>query len=148
MVMQMNKTKNILIFTGIWLYIIYSFFNILVRIPSAYTPDTKIYAILCAVFSIILWTGLPGVLLISNLKNKTNRFFSVVVIVFGILSLIIVAIKLSPILSYLMISKLGLLDTYWQYYFFEILPVGGVVSIICFVFITVGAIMSCKKGKE
>lgn len=144
----MNRIKNVLMFTGIWLYILYSIFNILVRIPSAYTPETKLYASLCAAFSIVLWLTLPSVLLFLNLKNKSSTFFAIVVAVFSVLSLIMIAIKFSPILSYLMISKLGLLDTYWMYYIFEILPVGGVISIICFALITVGAIMSCKKSKE
>lgn len=144
----MNRTKNALIFTGIWMYILYSVFNILVRIPSAYTPGTKLNASLCSIFSIVIWLALPSVLLFLNLKNKSSRFFAIIVVVFSVLSLILIAIKFSPILSYLMISKLGLLDTYWQYYIFEILPVGGVVGIICFVVITVGAIMSCKKSKE
>ncbi len=144
----MNKAKNTFLITGIWVYMLYGVYDILFRIPYKNTISVQPlfkYIILCGVFSMVAYMVLPSVLLLLNLKNKFNRCFSVVVAIFSMLSIGLVAIKFSPVLCYLIIDEMGLLDTYWQYLFFEILPKRGVVGLICFVLITIGAIMSCKK---
>ena len=144
----MRESKNALLFTGIWIYVLYGIYDFLFRIPHSYTSDIQplySYIVLSAIFSAIAYIVLPVFLLVLNLKNKSNKLFSIAVAIFSIISAIMVAIKFDPILSYLIISKLGLIDTYWQYLFFEILPKRGLVGIISFILITIGAILSIKK---
>lgn len=143
----MKKAKNILLLTGICLYVINAFFQFLRTAPSI-KDGLSSYVITGAMIttlSVLLFITLPVILLVLNLKNKYSKVFTVIVATLSALSSAYLLIDpyLRAIPEYLILSKLGLIDTIWIYF----LPNSGILSLTSSITITIGAILSIKKTK-
>lgn len=145
----MKKVKNILLLSGVCLYTVKALWDIFTRViyrkMRSIEPMFDIQTFLL-LFSVILCMAMPTILLILNLKNKYKKSYSIIVLICCLMSLLIVAVQFSPIITYLIISKIGLVD--WTHIIIAILPKYGVISLISFILITSGVIMSCKRTKE
>ena len=158
----MKKAKNILLLSGICLYVLNVILEIWTILPSvdSISKPVILYIInstLSSFLGALIIVGLQTVLLFFNLKNKHYKIFSIVVSVLSGLSAICalfltIDIGKFSVLLYWLTSIIGLNDTYFSSIFFGyFLPDRGLLFIISFfalALITVGAIMSCKKSKE
>ena len=158
----MKKAKNILLLTGICLYVINITLSFLATAPNIFpiSKPVMLYVIngffLNAVEALVFMI-LPIVLLFFNLKGKCSKVFSIIVAVLSVLSSACVLFEMInshyfTVLKYLLFSKLGLVDTYFIYlvprFFFPSVGLFGFVSLIALIMIVVGAIFSLKKEKK
>ncbi len=146
----MKKTKNILLLLGICLYMLNVCLECYTFLPNVdFFKQISPYVInnvLIMLVAGLLFVTLPTILLCMNIKGKYSKVFTIIVIVLNSLFAVYLSINtfLTAIPTYLIYSKLGILDTYLIY----LLPGGGLlrsVSVISFVVITIGAILSIKK---
>lgn len=152
----MKKAKNILLFGAICLYVINSLIIDVWKVIHNIYPDNEgitLYVVINILFSVIgtlFYIALPTVLLRLNLKNKYNKGFVITVVVLSALAAIYSLIDpyTLAIPQYLVLSKIGLIDTYWGSSFLELLPDGGVLSAISSILITVGAILSKENTNK
>ncbi len=138
----MKKRKNILLLIGICFYVLSMLLKILTIITKDLSPY-QINVILLYVLVTLLHIALPTILLILNLKNKFNKVFTIIVATLSALLSVYLLIDpyLRAIPEYLILSKLGLIDTIWVY----ILPRSGILSLISSLMITVGSVLSIEK---
>lgn len=138
----MKKRKNILLLIGICFYVLSMLLEILIKITKDLSPY-QINVILLYVLVTLLHIALPTILLILNLKNKFNKVFTIIVATLSALLSVYLLIDpyLRAIPEYLILSKLGLIDTIWVY----ILPRSGILSLISSLMITVGSVLSIEK---
>ena len=155
----MKKVKNILLLSGICLYIINAALDFLATAPNIFpiSKPVMLYAInsfLISTLEALFFVVLPIILLLLNLKNKYNKAFAITVASLNILASALVLFEMIDsfnfnVLLYLFIAKLGLQYTCFYYIiprFF--IPNGGLInaiSLISLISITVGAILSIKK---
>lgn len=139
----MKKAKNILLLSGVCLYVFNQIFDLWCIVPqndeiTKYTISTVVFVVI----NILLCCSCPTILLFLNLKGKRSKVFAIIISILSVLSAICIVINgISTVPQYLILSKLGFIDTYLIY----LLPSGGLIS---FILITVGAILSCKENKE
>ncbi len=144
----MKKAKNILLLAGICAYVFNGIFKFLRTAPNI-KDGLSSYVITGAMIttlSVLLFVTLPVILLVLNLKNKYSKVFTVIVVTLSALSSAYLLIDpyLRAIPEYLILSKLGLIDTILVYF----LPSSGILSLTSSIVITVGAILSIKKQKS
>ena len=142
----MKKVKNILLLSGIILYIVDNCLNLYSSAPWNANSNYFLYNIFVACASTIIFCLLPILLLVLNLKNKYNKVFFIIAAILSVLNLLYHSIDpyLTAIPEYLILSKLGLIDTLWVYVFSR----GGILRLIGSIIITVGAILPIKKEKK
>ena len=154
----MKKAKNILLLVGICLYIINAALGFLYTLPnishnneviSSYTITSALFC----VFGILLFIALPAILLCLNLKNKYKKVFSIIVATLSALASVYILIGpyILAVPQYLILSKIGLIDTWWGVFLLKLLPSSGLfssISLISSITITVGAIFSLKKDTK
>ena len=142
----MNKSKNIFLFVGVLLYILDVVYGVYCSLSWEANSKYFLTQVLISCGLIILLSVLPITLLILNLNNKYNKVFTIIVAVLSILILIYNLIDpyLSAVPEYLILSKLGLIDTYWVYIFSR----GGIFRLFGSILTTIGAISSIKKEQK
>lgn len=147
----MKKAKNVLLLTGICLYAINVVLELFIFLPniSSFAKSIIPYvitSIFICVLKIAIVVMLPTILLCLNLKDKFSKIFTIIVVILSALSNVYLLIDpyLSAIPQYLILSKLGLVDTWFIY----LLSGNGILCLISSILITIGAIMSCKKSKS
>ena len=148
----MKKAKNILLLSGICLYMLnvcLECYTLLPNYDDSFSTAVSRYIINNVIIAFVagmLFVVLPIILLCMNIKVKYSKVFTIIVVVLS--SLYAAYLLINPYLTaipvYLIFSKLGLLDTYLLY----LLPSGGLlrsIGAISFVMITTGAILSIEK---
>ncbi|MBQ8740646.1 MAG: hypothetical protein IJY79_03750 [Clostridia bacterium] len=147
----MKKAKNILLLTGICLYVIYVLVDVFVKPPQVNLESmagvgSLLNIILLCVLSIILLVGFPIVLLCLNLKNTQNRALNKIVVALSIISSVFTIV--SPFMNhypkYLLMNELGLINIYLCG-FLNFLLDGGILCFVGAILILIGAILSIKK---
>lgn len=152
----MKKANNILLLAGICLHIINSLIIDIWKVIRNIHPDNNdiiLYMVISILFSVIgtlLYIALPTVLLCLNLKNKHNKVFAIIIAALNVLVAIrsLIGPYILAVPQYLVISKLGLIDTYWCIWLLSLLPDFGVISLVSSVLIAVGAILSKENTKK
>lgn len=143
----MKKAKNIFLLAGICIYVLKTLVDIGIRIFYIFmgAPQLKHFVeILFLFIPIVIYMTLPIALLIFNIKNKYKKSFSITVSICSAFSSVLVAFLFSPVIGNFIMFRLGLID--WIYLISAFFPNYGIVSLISFILITIGAIMSCKKS--
>ncbi|MBR3968227.1 MAG: hypothetical protein IKJ93_01395 [Clostridia bacterium] len=143
----MKKAKNIFLLAGICIYVLKTLVDIGIRIFYIFlgVPQLKHFVeILFLFFPIIIYMTLPTILLALNVKNKYKKSFSITVSICSAFSSVLVAFLFSPVLGNFIMFRLGLID--WIYLIGAFFPNYGIVSLISFILITIGSILSCKKS--
>lgn len=139
----MKKVKNILLLSGIILYIVDICFNLYSSTPWNTNSKYFLFSIFVSCASTVVFCLLPVLLLVLNLKNKYNKVFFIIAAILSVINLLYHSIDpfLTAVPEYLILSKLGLIDTPWVYVFSR----GGILRKIGSIMITIGAILSCKN---
>ena len=146
----MKRGKNILLLIGIVCTGIVLLLNIGRFFISALNGVSDFYLALIGINVLLyaLWMLFPSILLLRNLRNKRSIMIatiSIIVSVAYLLKDISALISLLP--NYLLLSKLGLIDTYLTVILSYIKNSGLVVS-LGQILIIIGSVLSLRKKEE
>ena len=146
----MKRGKNILLLIGIVWTGIVLLLNIGRFFISALNGVSDFYLALIGINVLLyaLWMLFPSILLLRNLRNKRSIMIatiSIIVSVAYLLKDISALISLLP--NYLLLSKLGLIDTYLTVILSYIKNSGLVVS-LGQILIIIGSVLSLRKKEE
>ena len=146
----MKRGKNILLLIGIVCTGIVLLLNIGRFFTSALNGVSDFYLALIGINVLLyaLWMLFPSILLLRNLRNKRSIMIatiSIIVSVAYLLKDISALISLLP--NYLLLSKLGLIDTYLTVILSYIKNSGLVVS-LGQILIIIGSVLSLRKKEE
>lgn len=142
----MKEAKNKLLFLGVFLYIIDTIYNLYCL--SLWNANSKylLTQVLISCVSIFISSVLPIILLILNFKNKYVKWFIIIVATVSVLEFIyhLIPSEIIAVPTYLIFSKLGLIDSMWFYIF----PSRGIFRLLGCISVTIGSILSIKSNKK
>lgn len=151
----MKKGKNITlligiacVFTVVLLQVIESIFDYIFSLNKEnfqhiITWDISPFVLLCLLLII------PVVLLVRNLKNKTGKLLPIISILTNCTALLWVLFLLftPTIPQYLIISKPGLMDTYFTV-IVQFLKSGGLLFFVGYTLLIFGSFLSLSKNRK
>ncbi len=151
----MKKARNITLIIGLicnFIFVLRSlfmyFFNLITNISEPASFNYFFVSDMLPAIIVIALMIIPVVLLVCNLKYKAVRSLSIIsIVIYGIFFVSgLVANVTAGIPSHLIMSKLGLINTYWSS-ILSFFASGGLLLELGFLLIIIGSVLSLPKKR-
>ena len=151
----MKKGKNITLIIGIICIFTFTVWQLIQSVYHGFTglaeKNIKYFLLgyILPIAIILLLMIFPVVLLVQNLKNKTGKVLPIVSIIVNCVALLwVLFFSFAPALpQYLILSKLGIIDTYLAF-IVMFLKSGGLLFVFGYAALIIGSFLSFPKNQK